>query len=244
MSNFSTLNESNLHNTLKKLYAYQTDGVTEVEKFGHIYDIITKDGEVIEIQNQNLKQILPKIQDSLEKGLKVRVVHPVIIKKNIELQDESGKILKKSHSSKKGSIYDIFNDITGICPILLETNFILEVPEINITEIRIKEEKEVQSKNNKRRFKRDWNKINKKLEEINKTYIFKKAQDYLNLLPKTLPQEFCAKDLAKCLKEEKLCPARIYNNSNLIIWVLKKMNLITQTKTEKKSHYHKIAVQN
>ena len=239
MSNFSVLNESSLHNTLKKLYAYQTDGSTEVEKFGHIYDIITKDGNVIEIQNKNLKQIYPKIKDTLEKGLKIKIVHPVVIRKNIELKDKDGNIITKSRSSKKGSVYDIFREAAGISPILFDKNFTLEVPEINITEIRIKEETEVQSKNKKRRFKKDWNKINKKLDEINKIHTFKTADDYLALLPKNLPDEFCAKDIAKHLKEEKLCPARIYNNSNLIIWFLKKVELITQTKTENKSHYYK-----
>ncbi len=238
MSKFSTLNESSLHQTLKKLYEYQTDGSTEVEKFGHIYDIITKDGEIIEIQNKNLKQIFPKIKDTLEKGLKIKVVHPVVIRKNIELKDKEGSIIKKSHSSKKGSVYDIFREAAGIYSVLFDKNFTLEVPEINITEIRIKEESEVQSKNKKRRYKKDWNKINKKLDEINQIHTFKTEKDYLTLLPVGLPEEYGAKDLAKHLKEEKLCPARIYNNSNLIIWFLKKTGLIIQTKTEGKSHYY------
>ena len=39
---FSTLNESKLHNTLKKIYSEIYDGKTEVERYGHIYDIVTK----------------------------------------------------------------------------------------------------------------------------------------------------------------------------------------------------------
>ena len=243
MSNFSILNESSLHNTLKKLYAYQTDGETEVEKYGHIYDIITKDGEIIEIQNKNLKQIFPKIKDTLEKGLKIKVVHPVVITKKIELKDKDGNIIKKSRSSKKGSVYDVFREAAGIYPVLFEKNFTLEVPEINITEIRVQEESLVQSKNNRRRYKKDWNKINKKLDEINKIHTFKSPEDYLSLLPSSLAEEFCAKDIAKGLKEEKLYPARIYNNSNLIIWFFKKVQLITETKTENKSHYYKKVIQ-
>ncbi|WP_027727250.1 hypothetical protein [Treponema sp. C6A8] len=243
MSNFSILNESSLHNTLKKLYAYQTDGKTEVEKYGHIYDIITKDGEIIEIQNKNLKQIFPKIKDTLEKGLKIKVVHPVVITKKIELKDKDGNIIKRSRSSKKGSVYDVFREAAGIYQILFEKNFTLEVPEIDITEIRVQEESLVQSKNNRRRYKRDWNKINKKLNEINKIHTFKSPEDYLSLLPASLAEEFCAKDIAKGLKEEKLCPARIYNNSNLIIWFLKKIQLISETKTENKSHYYKKVIQ-
>ena len=87
MSDFSTLNESSLHNTLKKIYAYQNNGQTEVELNSHIYDIVTRENEIIEIQNQNLSHLLPKIKDTIEKGMRIKVVYPVIVTKNIELYD-------------------------------------------------------------------------------------------------------------------------------------------------------------
>ena len=53
----NTYKESSLHRTLKELYAAKTVGKTEVEADGHIYDILTDKGEVIEIQTQNLAKL-------------------------------------------------------------------------------------------------------------------------------------------------------------------------------------------
>jgi len=239
MSKFSILNESSLHKSLKKIYRIQTEGSAEVEKNGHIYDIVSKNGEIIEIQNLNLQSLLPKIRDSLERKEKIRLVHPLVLTKTIELRDKNGNLIKKTKSPKKGVIYDIFNEIKGIYEILLCSNFILEVPEIKITEIRTKEDDSVQSKNKKRRFKKDWNKSDKKLDEIGKIYFFSNAEDYLKLLPESLNEEFSSKDLSKALEEKKL-PSRICKNANLILWVLKHMQLISHVKTENRAYIYKI----
>lgn len=239
MSDFSTLKESSLHSTLKKIYAYQNDGQTEVELNNHIYDIVTKENEIIEIQNQNLNHLLPKIKDTIEKGMKIKVVHPVIVTKYIELYNKDKNLIKRTKSPAKGCIYSIFKELKGIYPVLLEKSFTLEVPFITITEIRIQEELPVQSENKLRRFKRNWNKQNKKLNEILESRTFKCREDYLSLLPSELPQEFYSKDLEKALKEAKM-PARIYKNANLILWVFHKMKLIELTKTEKRRKYYKI----
>ena len=239
MSDFSTLNESSLHNTLKKIYAYKNNGQTEVQLNNHIYDIITEENEIIEIQNQSLVHLLPKIIDTIEKGIRIKVVYPVVTTKNIELYDKNNILIKKSKSPVKGCIYSIFKELKGIYPILLDPHFTLEVPFITITEIRTQEEEAVQSQNKLRRYKRNWNKKNKKLNEILETKSFCCKEDYLSLLPPVLPQEFYSKDLENALKEAKI-PARIYKNSGLILWVLNKMKLIELTKTEKRRNYYKI----
>ena len=81
---FSTLNESKLHNSLKILYQELYEGQTEVEQDGHVYDIVTKNGNVIEIQTKNLAKLLPKILDTIEKGHNVKLVHPIPLVTRIE----------------------------------------------------------------------------------------------------------------------------------------------------------------
>jgi len=237
---FSTLNESSLHNTLKNCYAIQTNGKTEVELHNHIYDIYTEDNQVIEIQTQNLAKILPKILDTLEKEIKVKVVFPLVIEKRIIVTDKNQNIISKRKSPKKNCIYDLFSELTGFYPALLHKNFKLEVLLTHITEERIKTEKPVQSKNNRRRFKRDWNKCNKHLDKIIDTITFSTKEDYINLLPKELEKEFCAKDINKILKENNYIPKNYRPNGNLIIWVLNRMEIIEQTKVENRSRYYKI----
>lgn len=240
MSDFSVLNESSLHNTLKIYYSAQTNGQTEVEMYGHIYDVFTDNGQVIEIQTKNLSKLSKKIKDTLDKGLKITLVYPIPITTRIILTDEQGKLISNRKSPNKGSVYDLFKETTGLYDILLNKNFTLEVVFITMIEHRVRTEEPVQAKNNRRRYRKNWIKSNKRLEEIIDIRRFKTKQDYLSLLPPALPLEFCAKDIKEKLKTEKLSPAKIYNNSNLIIWLLNKMELLEYTETRNRSRYYKV----
>lgn len=237
---FSTYNESSLHNSLKTLYCSIYDGQTEVEKDGHIYDIVTKNGNVVEIQTKNLTKLLPKILDTIEKGRNIKVVHPVIVTKRILLLDENGNKISNRKSPKKGCIYDIFEELTGIYPVLLNPHFSLEIIEIEMTEERVRTKHNVQSKNKRRRFRRNWNKTNKKLDKILGTTIFNKKEDYLALLSKTLPENFCAKDLAKELKKLPEIPTKTRINAHLIIWVFRHMELLEEAYIKNRNHYYRL----
>lgn len=223
--NINTYNESSLHNTLKLLYAENSHGKTEIEQNGYIYDIVTEKSDIIEIQTKNLSKLLPKIMATIDSGKKITVVHPLVITKKIALYSKDGKLISNRKSPKKNSIYDLFDELTGIYPVLLNKNFTLEVMEISLIEERIKTEEAVNSQNKRRRFKKDWIKSNKRLDEIISTRTFHKKSDYLNLLPKVLPEIFCAKDLEKCLRNNNY-PQNAYKNAHLILWVLSRMELI------------------
>lgn len=56
----NTFNESSMHKTLKKMYSLEEGSNTEVNLNGYIYDIVTKNNSVIEIQTRNLSKLLPK----------------------------------------------------------------------------------------------------------------------------------------------------------------------------------------
>ena len=234
---FSTLNESKLHNSLKILYQEIYDGQTEVEQYGHVYDIVSKNGNIIEIQTKNLAKLLPKILDTIEKGHNVKLVHPVPLITRIELQDEEGKIISKRKSPKKGSIYSIFRELTGIYPLLTNPHFSLEVVEIEMTEERVRTNQPVQSKNGRRRFRRNWNKTGKRLDTIINTTRFSKPEDYLKLLP-PLQKPFCAKDLKQALDKAPAIPKHTAD-AHLIIWVLSHAGLIEQVETKGRSKYYK-----
>ncbi len=237
---FSTINESNLHHSLKVLYSEIYEGQTEVEKDGYIYDIVSKNGNIIEIQTRNLSKLLKKIQETIKNGHNIKIVHPLVITKRIKTYDEGNKLLSNKKSPKRGNIYDIFKEITGLYPILLNPHFSLEIVEIEMTEERRITSEPVQSKNKKRRYKQNWLKTNKYLEEIINTRRFNKKEDYLSFLPPNLPEEFSTNDLRKELEKDKNIPARIYKNPNLITWVLLHMNLIENTKTIKRAKYYKV----
>ncbi len=228
---FSTLNESSLHKSLKIIYSEIYDGQTEVKKYNHVYDIITKKGNAIEIQTKNLSKLLPKIYDTIQKGHNIKLVHPVILENTIELYDSQNNLLSKRKSPKKQNIYSIFKELTGIYEVLLNRHFSLEIVYIKMTETRMRTLENVQSQNKRRRFKKNWIKTNKRLEEIIETKHFNSKDDYLKLLPE-LPDTFSSKDL-----EEKIGKK---NNPNLILWVFAHMNIIKHVESQGRKKFYRI----
>ena len=237
----NTYNESTLHKTFKEIYADSPTDKTEAEADGHIYDILKEDGSVIEIQTQGLSKLLPKANDALLRNRRITVVHPLAVQKTILLNDANGKKIYSRKSPDSQTIYSLFRELTGLYPVLLEKNFTLEVPLVKITEIRIRTEEPVQSKNKRRRFKRNWLKTNKTLDEITDTLTFKTPRDYLALLPKSLEEPFTASELKTSLLKEGLSQ-KAASNAHIMLWVLSRMNLIEHRGSKNKSRAYKIKV--
>lgn len=135
----------------------------------------------------------------------------------------------------------MLRELTGLYPILLEKNFTLEILFAKTTEIRTKTQNPEQSENKRRRFKKDWQKTDKKLNEITETKIYSCEKDYLRLLPAELPDEFCATDIAESLKKDRTKPKNAADFSNLIAWLFVRMNIFEQTKTKGRTKFYKIS---
>ena len=237
---FSTINENKLHSSLKAYYAIQNQGNTEVFTEGFIYDIIAQNGEIIEIQTKNLSKLLNKIDDALKKNKKIKVVHPIILQNTIITTDKNGKMISKRKSPKKGNLYDSLRELTGIYPILLNKNFTLELVYVNTIEHRVRTEDEVQSENKRRRHLKNWIKVNKELEEILYSKSLKNKNDYLDLLPKKLNSVFTFNEVKEGLKNEFKLPLSSQNKANLLLWLLKKMDLIEIKGKKGRAYLYKI----
>lgn len=236
----NTLNESSLHSTLKKIYSLDEGSRTEVEDGGHIYDIIQKDGTIIEIQTKNLSKLAKKAFSVLKKGKKIKIVHPVAEETRIETYDKNGNLISRRKSPKKESVYSVFRELTGLYPLLLEENFSLELVFAKITEIRTQTENPVQSKNRRRRFRKSWLKTDKKLDSIERTQILKNKEDYIALIPDGIPEEFTVKDIAEKLKKIPEVKNKASNCASLLVWVLNRMELIEQTGNKNRARVYKI----
>ena len=237
----NTYNESSLHRTLKNLYSDQQPSRQEVELDGHIYDILTSSGKVIEIQTQNISRLTEKIKDALEKGHECKIVHPIVIQKEILLLDKYGIEISRRKSPKKNSIYDVFRELTGIYPLLSDKKLSIEILFIKMIEIRTQTETPVQSENKKRRFKKNWIKKDKILKEILDSKIFSSAKSYAELLPKKLPAEFTVKDIEKLLKENENLPKSAAQNASVMVWVLSRMKIILYTGKKGRMKIYRLA---
>lgn len=241
----NTYNESDLHLTLKKIYALESNGKTEVQLDGTpwICDILEENGNAIEIQTSNLSALTEKAEYILETGRKIKIVHPVFEEKYIEMLDSSGNTLYKKKSPKKAAIYDSLRGMTKICQLFLSQNCVLEVLNVRITEFRRRTENETQLVNKSRRHLKNWLPAGKRLDEILSKKTFSNPQDFLELLcgaEKTERGLFRLCDVTKAIKEKFGTKAARW--ANLLVWILLKMRLIEVGEIKGRSKFYRIKI--
>lgn len=237
----NTYNESALHLTLKKIYAFEVNGKTEVPLDGTnwICDILDKNGNAIEIQTSNLSALTEKTKYILDSGKKIKIVHPVIQEKIIEMRTENGETLYRKKSPKKSTVYDSLRGMTKICPLFLNANCTLEVLFIKAVEIRIQTEEKSNLINKSRRHLKNWVPKDKILEEIISKKRFSSPEDFTALLcgaEKQGPFRVC--DAAAAIKKET--NAKNARWAGLLIWILLKMNLLELVQIKGRSKFYQV----
>lgn len=232
----NTFNESSLHRTLKNFYKENNEGSeTEVEYGPYIVDIKTKDGNVIEIQTQSLSHLKNKVEYFIGKKKKIRIIFPIVKNKIIETHLLDGSS-KASKSPVHKSIYSSFNELTSLAPYLLSPYFYLDTVEVSIIEERHETEDKVQSKNGRRRFKKNWIKTGKRIKEIGEIKSYHGKRSWESLLPKKKIENFFRADFHEALKEEGI--KLTADNASLMLWVYVKMGLIEREKQGRKYIYN------
>lgn len=204
----NTWNESLLHEDLKDLYCGDT-GEKEVSIEGSICDVVRQDGSLVEIQTSSIG----KLKDKLERLLpdhKLELVHPIAVNSIIETYNPDGSLKSRRKSPKHGTIFQLFNELTGIYHLLNNPNLTLTVVLADILEIRIADGT---GSWRRKGIRTD----DKKLIKINETVSFKSLSDYARLLPDSLPAEFTTADLS-------ISGAGRY--SGKMAWVLKKAGIL------------------
>ena len=105
----------------------------------------------------------------------------------------------------------------GISTLLLHPNFTFEVWEVEKIEERTKTNEKKQLPNKSRKFLKQWIPRDTKLKTVSTRHIFDNKEDYIALLPDTLPNPFSTKDIAP----------RAGKQTHKMVWTLKKANIIT-----------------
>lgn len=233
----NTLNETHLHRTLKTLYQAQNpESTTETQVGKSIADIVTKDGNIIEIQTGSLAHLKEKCRAFLANGRTVTIVYPLATVKYIETYTQDGTLLRRRKSPQKKPLYTMFRELTGLCSILTEPKLSVHVLETIIAEERIQTESPVQSANGRRRTPKNWLKTGKRLESIERTSIFASPADYVSLLPRGMPDIFCAKDVYTRLKAQGASLTQ--NDARLMLWVLSHAGIIFECEKKGKTRQY------
>ncbi len=184
------LRETALHESLKKLYAEQTQGMIEESVDGYIIDVVTPN-ELIEIQTGNFSNIRVKLGKLLPNH-RVRVVYPIPAEKTIRLYNYDQKhILRERKSPARGVPAAAGVELMRISDIVVHPNFILE-----IVMVKVLEERADDGLGSWRR--KGVSILGRTLLEVVDTLIFEGKESYLLLLPASLPKCFTHKDLVAC----------------------------------------------
>jgi len=138
-SSIGTKKESSLHRSLKFRYS-GSEGVTETLAGSYICDGRTNEGELIEVQIGSFGPLKEKVK-YLAKTNTVRIIHPIIVQKHIELYDVKGRLIHRRKSPRKGSTWDLFNALLYAPELPRLKNLIIELAVIDITEKRINDGK-------------------------------------------------------------------------------------------------------
>lgn len=186
--NIGTFKESSLHNMLKFRYAGKT-GNHEVEIGSYICDAVRENGEIVEIQTGNFAPLKNKVFN-LALYNKVRIVHPIIKTKMIELYDADNHLIRKRKSPRKGTCWDLFKVLLYAPELAVTKNVIIELIPIDLCEIR------------KDDAKGSWRRkgasvIDKIVSRSYESMILKTKKDYQVFIPFQKNETFTSQDLAK-----------------------------------------------
>jgi hypothetical protein len=189
VSHIGTLGEKPLHAALKRWYVQPGDRI-EVPVDGFVIDLV-RDDLLIEVQTRGFASIKHKVRTLVGLGHRVRIVHPVPIRKWIVKIDGSG-VLSRRKSPKQGDPTDVFGELVSIPDLLAHPRLELE--------LLLTDEEEYRRHSPDRAWRRKgWMVVERRLIEVVDTLRLANPADLAQLLPDDLPDTFTTGDLAQRL---------------------------------------------
>ncbi len=183
-----TLSEKTVHAVLKNYYAPDPD-THEVPVEGYVADVY-ENGSILEIQTRNFN----KLRDKLDRFLplySVTVIYPIPASKwLVWIDEETGEFSKRHKSPKQGSIYDIIPELYKIQNYLKHPNFHLRIAMLDMEEQRLLNGWSRDRKRGSYRYDRI------PLALVGE-YAFTQIEDYMQLIPISVPDRFTSRDYAK-----------------------------------------------
>jgi len=167
---------------LKDYYARPGDQF-EVPLDGFVIDIRRRD-LLIEIQTGSFAAMGRKL-DHLLGEYQMLLVHPIAVETYLE---KPGAKTRKS--PKRGSIYNLFEELVSIPTLLDHPNLSLEVVLASVTKVQAPD-------STVRRCRGGFRTIDRRLRQIIERRRFDHATDLLELVPDELPEVFTTADLAR-----------------------------------------------
>lgn len=194
------MGERSLHAALKSFLAQPGDRVEE--KVAGYWVDIRRGESVIEIQTGGFSGMKRKLE-ALLPDRAVRLVHPVAVEKWITKVDKDGSnCLSRRKSPKRGSPYDLFDELVSFPHLAADPNLTIEV-------LLVREE-ELRCDDGRGSWRRKGASIRDHvLLDIASREVFAAPRDYLRLLPPGWTGPSTNKELGLALKQPRFRVARM-----------------------------------
>src|SRR3954447_4841848 len=126
-----------LHRQLKERFGPGAGGRSEVVLEGFRIDAVAADGTLVEVQSRALGALRAKLRRLLP-DYRVRVVKPVVLARRVVRRGRpDGPDLSARLSPKRGSLLDVFDDLTGLSGVFPHPNLTVEVLGVEVDEVRV-----------------------------------------------------------------------------------------------------------
>jgi hypothetical protein len=132
-----TERESGLHRTLKFRYT-GAGGETETPVGSYVADGISGQGEIIEVQTGSFGPLKEKVRE-LARRSRVRIIHPIIITKYIDVFDQDGNKQYRRKSPRRGAEWDLFKALLYAPELALTPGLSIELALVDVLETRIQD---------------------------------------------------------------------------------------------------------
>lgn len=219
-----TLSEKTVHAVLKNYYAPDTD-MHEIPIENFVADIYTG-SEIIEIQTRSFHVMRRKLGAFLPL-YPVTIVYPIPHVKWLSWIDgETGEASPKRKSPKKGNPYQAFIELYKIRPFLTDKNLKFRLDLIDMEEYRLLNG-----------WSRDKKKGSERYDRIPVQFVQEvcvdRREDYMQFIPYDIPEQFTAKDFAKCAK----IPVRL---AQTVLLILYDLAIVARVGKEGRSYLYQI----
>lgn len=187
-----TFNEGPLHQALKNIYAI--DGAKlEQQVDGFVADVLIGD-RIVEIQTGSFHPLKTKLRQLLTTHC-VTLVYPIPVLRILVKQNPDGTVQKRQ-SPKKGSFYDLFDELIFIPDLLNASRFQIDVVYTCEEEIRCFD-------GQRGRRKRGWVVVARHLIKIEDRKVIRSMSDMFEPLKSKIPESFTTKDLSDAMKSPR-----------------------------------------
>jgi hypothetical protein len=205
-----TERESGLHRALKFRYA-GLQGETETPVGSYVADGLSGEGEIIEVQTGSFGPLKEKVKDLTRRG-PVRIIHPIIITKYIDVFDKEGKKQYRRKSPRKGAEWDLFKALLYAPELPLIQKLSIELALVDVLETRVADGTGSWRRKGQRIAGRD-------LAAWHGAVLLNTPRDYRRFIPFTAGESFTVNDL----REKARIPRPLAGKT---LYVLTKMGIV------------------